>query len=261
MVVTLALTVSACGGGGEERFDPFEEIEAPSRDAATGTRDAAPRWEGVRTFAGTGRATRPFTVARGAIQWRVRWRCRSGTLRLMSVAGARRNGLVDARCPRAGISPGSGSGALQLDVDTPGRWQATIEQQVDTPLREPPLATMSSPAARVIAGGSFYDLERTGRGSVALYRLGSGRLALRFDGAFATSANTDLFVWLSTAARPRTTVQAARARHVVLRSLKSTLGGQNYLLPRGTRPEAVRSIVIWCNPVRIAYTAAALRPT
>jgi hypothetical protein len=54
-------------------------------------------------------------------------------------------------------------------------------------------------------------------------------------------------------------VQANRAPHTVLRGLKSTLGDQNYVLPAGTRAGRVRSIVIWCEPIRIAYTAATLR--
>ncbi len=46
--------------------------------------------------------------------------------------------------------------------------------------------------------------------------------------------------------------------HVVVAPLKATLGDQNYLLPRGVPRSAIHSIVIWCNPVNIAYTAATL---
>jgi hypothetical protein len=44
-----------------------------------------------------------------------------------------------------------------------------------------------------------------------------------------------------------------------VRALKATRGEQNYLLPAGLRADRVRSVVVWCVPVRIAYTAAALR--
>ncbi|MBA3746209.1 MAG: hypothetical protein H0W96_01790 [Solirubrobacterales bacterium] len=57
---------------------------------------------------------------------------------------------------------------------------------------------------KVLARGSFYKIERKGRGSATLYRLPGGRLALRMAD-FATESNTDLFVWLSEARRPRTT--------------------------------------------------------
>lgn len=164
---------------------------------------------------------------------------------------------MDARCPDRGTSTDVRAGTVPLDVRASGRWRVRIEQQVDTPLHEAPLRAMRSPGARVLSRGRFYDLERKGRGTASLYRLAGGRLALRLED-FATSANTDLFVWLSPAARPRSSAQAARAHHVVLRALKSTVGDQNYVLPAGLPATDVRSVVIWCVPVRIAYTAAAL---
>jgi hypothetical protein len=111
----------------------------------------------------------------------------------------------------------------------------------------------------VLARGRFYEIERFGRGEARLYRLPSGRLALRLA-PFVTSANIDLHVWLTRSARPRTTVQANRAPHRDIALLKSTLGEQNYLLPAAMTLADARSVVIWCEPVQIAYTAATLRP-
>ncbi len=116
---------------------------------------------------------------------------------------------------------------------------------------------MEASGAKVLARGDFYKIERKGLGSATLYRLANGRLALRMEG-FRTDANTDLFVWLSEARRPRTTRAAFAARHVEFAGLKSTLGDQNYLLPRSADAAKIRSIVIWCEPVQIAYTAATL---
>lgn len=255
LAVLAVLALAGCGGdAGErrERFDPFTEVRdrtvpAPERASA--------RWERVTTLSGSSPASEPFAIDRGAIQWRARWRCDSGRLALS--AGSRT--LVDARCPGEGTSADVRTGPLELGVDAAGRWRVVVEQQVDTPLAEPPLKAMRTPGARVIAAGRFYDIERTGRGNASLHRLRGGRLALRFDG-FATAANTDLFVWLSTASRPRNTVEAARAKHVVLHPLKSTIGEQNYLIPATVHAADIRSVVIWCEPVRIAYTAATLRP-
>jgi hypothetical protein len=117
---------------------------------------------------------------------------------------------------------------------------------------------MKAADAEVLSSGRFYPIERRGTGDVDLYRLASGRLAIRLED-FETSANTDLFVWLSEVERPRTTKQVVRSPHVELGLLKSTQGNQNYLLPEGLDSESVRSIVIWCEPIRIVYTAAALR--
>ena len=49
------------------------------------------------------------------------------------------------------------------------------------------------------------------------------------------------------------------APYKVVGELKSTLGNQNYLLPPGTTEADVRSIIIWCEPQRFAYAAAALQ--
>ena len=247
----LAVVLAGCGADAERRPDPFAEVEDRTADRPE---RASPRWEPIAALRGVGAAKEPFTVAAGAIQWRARWRCASGRLTL-AAAGER---VADGRCPGAGTAAGVSTGPQALEVDASGRWRVALEQQVDTALREPPLRAMRSGGARVLAKGDFYGIERRGRGEAVLHRLPSGRLALRLDG-FSTAPNSDLFVWLSAARRPRTTVQAARARHVVLRELKSTLGEQNYLIPAGTDANAIRSIVIWCAPVRIAYTAAALR--
>ena len=198
-------------------------------------------------------------MSKRAIQWRARWRCSRGKLGL-SVSPRPRSSPERAggRCPDRGQATWIQSGRQRLGVKAAGRWRVVVEQQVDTPLREKPLAAMRAQGARVLARGRFYRVERRGRGRAALYRLPNGRHALRFEN-FTTSSNTDLFVWLSEAAKPRTTKQAVRAPYRELTLLKSTLGDQNYLLPRGLDVGRFRSIVIWCEPVSIVYTAAALR--
>ena len=248
------LALAGCGSSGREapkRFDPFTQIRDRTLQY---DRRASPRWERLTTLTGSGSDSRTFTVARGAIQWRARWRCETGRLTLT----AHRH-LARADCPRRGVASDVVAGEQTLRIETSGRWRVVLEQQIDTPLREQPLAAMHAPGARLLATGRFYRVERRGRGRASLYRLRGGRLALRLDG-FATSANSDLFVWLSAAARPRTTVAAAHSRHRVLAPLKSTVGEQNYLLPPRWRAEGARSLVVWCAPVRIAYTAASLAP-
>jgi hypothetical protein len=70
--------------------------------------------------------------------------------------------------------------------------------------------------------------------------------------------NTDLFVWLSEARQPRTSAEAVGAGRVSVGNLKSTLGNQNYEVPPDVPTERIRSVVIWCEPVAIAYSAAIL---
>jgi hypothetical protein len=250
------VVVAGCGEDEEKRTDPFSKVDP----RITKTRDrAAPRWEPIATLSGSSADAESFEVDKRAIQWRARWRCSKGRINL-SVSPRPRSSpeRSGARCPDRGEASWIESGRQRLSVKASGRWRVVVEQQVDTPLREPPLRAMGADGARVIARGRFYRVERRGRGRAALYRLPNGRHALRFED-FNTSSNTDLFVWLSEARRPRTTKQAVRAPHTEFALLKSTLGDQNYLLPRGFDPDRYRSIVIWCEPVSIVYTAASLR--
>jgi hypothetical protein len=253
------LAVAGCGDGDDTAGPAKDPFRALPEGTITARADrSAPRWEPLAIFAGSGPLTRTVDISPRAIQWRARWQCKETLSITVSPAPRSGSARAEARCPTAGEHAWVASGRRALRVQASGRWRLTVEQEVDTPLREPPLAAMRSPAAKVLARGDFYKIERKGGGSATLYRLGNGRLALRMAG-FATDPNTDLFVWLSEAAHPLTTKTAFRTRHVEFAALKSTLGDQNYLLPRSADAARIRSIVIWCEPVQIAYTAAALR--
>ena len=259
LVAVIAL--SGCGGSnGDSGGDPFTKVEQRERGRDTRVQaTVAPRWAAVNSLRGSGNADRTVRISPKAVQWRVRWRCTLGTFALRLTPPPREgNPLGTGKCPGTGTALSVDTGALRLGVRTKGPWRATVEQQVTEPLAQPALPAMKARGARVLARGRFYPIERRGRGKVDLYRLAGGRLALRFT-RFATSANTDLVVWTSKARRPRTTTQALRSRHDELTPLKATGGEQNYLLPKRTDAKSVRSIVIWCKPVRIAYTAATLR--
>lgn len=258
-LVALVAAPAGCGKDDDEggRSDPFAKVDPQIKK----TRDrAAPRWEPIATLKGTGPDAETVEVSKRAIQWRARWQCKGGGNLKLSVSPRPRSEpeRSGGRCPGRGAAEWIQHGSQRLSVKATGRWRVVVEQQVDTPLRERPLAAMRASGASVLARGRFYRVERRGRGRALLYRLPSGRLALRFE-EFNTSSNTDLFVWLSEAPRPKTTKQAVRAPHKEFALLKSTLGDQNYLLPRDADPARIRSIVIWCEPVSIVYTAAALR--
>ena len=108
-----------------------------------------------------------------------------------------------------------------------------------------------------LASGAFSGIEQDGRGTATVFELPGGGWALRLDPFFVTP-NDDLFVWASEAEAPRTSADALFTPHVQLDPLKATAGSQNYVLPPTLPLERVRSIVIWCEPVRTAYAAAAL---
>ena len=260
LLLGASLAVAAGCGSEEEdkRADPFAKVDPQISKVKD---RAAPRWEPIATMRGTAPKKRSITVSKRAIQWRARWRCAEGDLK-MSVTPDPRSAPEKPGGSCKGKGRGTAewiqSGKQTLKVNATGRWSVIVEQQGDTPLDEPPLRAMRSSKAEVLARGRFYEVERRGKGRVAFYRLPNGRHALRFED-FNTSSNTDLFVWLSEAERPKTTSAAVKAPYDQVALLKSTLGNQNYVLPRSVNADAVRSIVIWCEPVRIVYTAAALR--
>ena len=246
--------LAGCGDDDGEDADRFAQI--PKRTIEAPPNTTAPRWEQIGAFSGSGRATKTVEVSRSAIQWRVRWRCRAGgfsvALTPAPQAGPRQ---TEGDCPGSGKAIWATAGTHRLQVEASERWRLIVEQELRTPLHEPPLPAMRS--ARRVASGSFYPIEIKGRGTASLYRLGPRKLALRIE-RFGTEPNPSLVVWLSEARRPRTTKEAFRAAHVEIAPLKSTLGDQNYILRRSLDPNKVRSVVIWNEPSRIAYAAATL---
>jgi hypothetical protein len=262
-----AAMLNACGGNGDQQappttVPPFPTTLSTSPPLLTQghAERAAPRWEAVTSFSGVGAAETPvFTIAPGAIQWRLRWVCEAGNLRIdANPAPPKPTALVDGGCPGEGAAFSIRTGDMRLAVRASGSWRASVEQQVDTPINEPPLPGMGS--APVLAQGSFYPVEKTGTGTARIYRLPDGQRALRLSEDFSVFNNTDLVIWLSEAAKPVTSAEAVDAPHVELAPLKATRGPQNYIIPPDVPTERIRSIVLWCVPVPSVYIAAALGP-
>jgi hypothetical protein len=220
-------------------------------------RRAEPRWERVATFTGQGAATRSFAIAPRAIQWKADWACHAGAFEMTVGEAAGDARLVTTEsCPDVGVQTATGKGAGRMQVTAGGSWRVVVSQQVDTALEEPPLPGMS--AATELARGRFHRIQNDGRGMVALHRLPSGRLALRFE-SFYTSASPGLRVWLSNRSNVTSTLQARQSRHADVGALRSTLGSYNQMLPRDIDAAEFRTIVIWCPTVLIAFAAAPLQ--
>ena len=222
-------------------------------------RHAQPRWERVAQFAGQGSAERSFAIAPEAIQWRTEWRCTSGDFRMSVGRPSQDPQVLAARsCPDVGVETSTGKGAGKLQVTATGRWQVTVRQQVDTALEEPRLAGMTD--ASMLARGRFHRVQKHGEGTVELHRLPSGRLALRFQD-FYTAASPGLRVWLSRAPNVKSTLDARQAKYRDAGVIRSTLGSYNQMLPADVDADEVRTIVIWCPTVLIAFSAAPMSTT
>ena len=248
-------TVMAMGDHSEpEEVSPFTSVSQSSGPKQVPR--AQPRWELVSAMAGTGSAQRDFTIAARAIQWRADWRCTSGTFR-MSVARPSQVGqmLASSDCPDVGTEGAMGTGRGSMQVNATGGWRVVVKQQVDTALVEPPLPGMTKTA--LLARGRFHDVQKDGEGTVSVYRLASGRLALRFED-FYTSPSPGLRVWLSRARNVQSTLQARQAKYADAGAIRSTLGSYNQMLPASISAGEFRTIVIWCPTVLIAFSAAPL---
>jgi hypothetical protein len=219
-------------------------------------RHAEPRWERVTTFAGSGAATKSFAITKGAVQWKTQWSCRGGDFRMTVGAASQQSRSVQtSSCPDVGTESSSGDGEGTLRVSASGAWRVVVSQQVDTALTEPRLDGMTRDT--MLSRGRFHSIQNHGEGTVAVYRLPSGQLALRFEN-FYTSASPGLRVWLSSARNVNSTLEARKAHHIDAGALRSTLGEYNQLLPRSVTADEFQTVVIWCPTVLIAFAAAPL---
>ncbi len=242
----------------------------PASGAFTSTSSAAtpasarrsqPWWQPVATFSGDGDdETRPFAIADHAIQWRIAWECERGAFGLQP---RRPSGkpfghplAQTSSCPDKAVGYSVERGPTSLAIRAGGPWRARVEQQVDLPLVEPPLA--ASRRSRVLARGRFGGVDREGSGEVRIHRLRDGSAALRLEN-FYVSPNVDLEAWLSESPGPRTTRQATRAPFRRVAFLKATAGSMNFRVPDGVDLGRYRSVVIWCEITHNAYAAAPLR--
>ncbi len=256
VLVLLAAGCGGDGGGGSTPTTPAPASTAPPEAATTVVR-GAPRWETVTTSKGIGPTEPPaFSILKDSIQWRARWACDTGRLLITTDPPPRRGTpLVDAACPAKGEGFAIVSGDVRIKVDTPGSWDVIADQQVDTPLKEPPFEGMAT--APVLRQGSLYPIEKDAKGTARVYKRADGANVLRLEG-FEVTTNVDLFVWLSEAEAPKTSADAVAAPYVQLGNLKSTIGDQSYVLPADLPPERMKSLIIWCAPIRIAYGGAVL---
>lgn len=249
--VGLVMLLSNHQTSADPAFAPVSE-GGPRPDA----REAYPRWDPVANFTGSGAAQKSFAIAQGASHWRASWSCETGPARITvrSQLGADEV-LADDDCPASGARSWSDDGTQTLDVNASSPWRVAVEEEVVTALEEPPLPGEDKSA--LLGSGSFHSIQRTGDGTVSLYRLPTGRLALRFKD-FYVSPSRGLQIWLSEGQNIESTLQARQARHTNIGVIRSTMGTYSQMLPAGTDPARIHSVVIWCPFVTIAFAAAPL---
>ena len=266
VLLVAAAVLTACGGGDDDEEAatpvttavPFPTaLPTPTSLTVGEAQRAAPRWEQLKVVTGNAPMEVPVNIAAGAIQWRVKWDCERGKMVINTTPPPPRSGpLVDSSCPDNGEGFSVLQGDIRLAIDASGPWKATVEQQVDTPLDEPPLPEMAT--ARVLGRGDFYNVDKTGKGTAILYELPDGRRALRFEPGFEVLNDPDLVVWLSEATAPKTSKEVDDSPHVEIAALKSTKGSQNYIVPDDLPISRIGSVALYCVPVPSIYIAASV---
>lgn len=218
-----------------------------------------PWWAPVTHFSGTGPTTTDdFSIEPFALQWRADFSCEAGHLLVQSQrpsGEAVGQPLIDESCPSDGIALAVSVDDFVLDVEATGGWEVVIEEQVDVPLVEPLTPEMEK--GRVVARGDIYSMDRRGEGKMAVYRLADGSMMLRLED-FYISPNVDLEIDVSALERPKTTEDFDSAPYEQIALMPVTTGSTNYEIPRSIDLQEWGSIVIWCEPLHIAYAAATL---
>jgi len=116
---------------------------------------------------------------------------------------------------------------------------------------------MPSVEMSVLSQGSFYDIAHLGAGQALVYQLADGSHVLRLQD-FEVDNGPDLHVYLVPIDPVPDSVGVEIPGSVDLGKLKGNIGDQNYEIPADLDLSQFQSVVIWCQPFRVPFTAAPL---
>jgi hypothetical protein len=157
---------------------------------------------------------------------------------------------VDESFPTA---PALVSTEESMPMPEPTAAMATAMAEPDTMMEEP----MPSMEMSVLLQGSFYDIIHVGGGQALVYQLADGSRVLRLQD-FEVDNGPDLHVYLVPINPVPGSVGTEIPGSVDLGALKGNIGDQNYEIPADLDLSQFQSVVIWCQPFRVPFIAAAL---
>ena len=119
----------------------------------------------------------------------------------------------------------------------------------------PQSGNASGPAKK----GNLRDADgfHKGSGGAAVFRLADGKRLLRLESIDVTNG-PDLHVYLSAHPDPRSREDVHQPGYADLGKLKANQGSQNYDIPGEVDLNAIRSVVIYCQPFHVVFSAATL---
>jgi hypothetical protein len=110
----------------------------------------------------------------------------------------------------------------------------------------------------ILVQGSFYNVAHEGEGTATIYQLADGSRLLRFEN-FSVLNGPELHVYLAPQDPVADTVGVELAGAIDLGDLKGNIGDQNYEIDAGIDLSLFESVVIWCQPFRVPFSAASLQ--
>lgn len=142
----------------------------------------------------------------------------------------------------------------------PADVSAQATQAMSTAMAEPDTVMEEAmPAAemRLLAQGSFYNLFHAGSGQALVYELADGSRILRLQD-FEVDNGPELHVYLFANDPVTTSIGVEIPGSYDLGILKGNIGDQNYEIPADLDLSQFKSVVIWCQPFKVTFTAASL---
>ncbi len=153
---------------------------------------------------------------------------------------------------------------VEVDESFPTAMPAEVSvqatQAMSTAMAEPDTVMeekMPEAEMTLLAQGSFYDLFHVGSGQALVYQLADGSRILRLQD-FEVDNGPELHVYLVPIDPVPSSVGVEIPGSVDLGKLKGNIGDQNYEIPADLDLSQFQSVVIWCQPFRVPFIAAAL---
>jgi putative Ca2+/H+ antiporter (TMEM165/GDT1 family) len=153
--------------------------------------------------------------------------------------------------------------AAMAATDQAAAMQATQGMEtalaMPTALVDEPMPTEMPAEPVVLATGSFYHVVHEGAGTATIYALPDGQRVLRLED-FTVLNGPDLHVYLVPISPVPYQVGVEIDGALDLGMLRGNVGSQNYPLGPEVDLSQFQSVVIWCQPFRVPFIAAALEP-
>lgn len=143
--------------------------------------------------------------------------------------------------------------ATPVVVEATKAMETAMAEPIQNEMEEPmPAADMT-----VLAQGDFYPIAHASEGQATIYQLADGSNILRLQ-EFSVDNGPDLHVYLVPVDPVPDTVGSEIPGYFDLGKLKGNIGDQNYELPADLDLSQYKSVVIWCQPFRVPFSAAPL---